>query len=161
MDFLIITDNKKATSEEVFHPLIDTARSMGEKAWFYPMHSADGICSYEFQIGRFETDSLDLVVSIPMPGSIDEMKLVAADSSKFFDPATNDGFDLVRLALITCYNDELIFRFCKSYLNFKRDHKISYEARQDKVFDFEKMDKVKYQPYWYEKNEKIETTRWP
>lgn len=150
MELLIITENKNSTSDELFHPLIDTAKQLSEKAYLIPLSSGTGMY-HEFQIGMFEPDSLDLVVNIPHPGSPDEMKLVVSDKSKYFELATNQMFDVVRLAIIKCENDELLFRFCRTYLKLQKDHQISFEGRHDYVFKFEDIVGIEFEPYWYEK----------
>lgn len=150
MDFLIITNDKNATSEEVYHPLIDVAKLMGEKAYLYPVKGSVGIY-HEFHIGTFENDSSDLIVNIPVPESMDEMKLVVNEVSQFYEPAVDCHFDVKRLALIACDNDELIYRFCRVYLKLRKDHKISFESRCDKLFDFSNIAKIEYQPNWYDK----------
>lgn len=150
MEVLIITKNKNSTSDEVFHPLIDTAKSLGEKAYLLPINSKFGVY-HEFQIGAFEPNSLDLVVKVPPPDSPDETKLIINSTSNYYElSASNQKFNMIRLAIVRCDDDELLFRFCKSYLYFQRDHQISYEGRHDRLLSFEKIVELNYQSRWYD-----------
>jgi hypothetical protein len=149
MEFLIIAKNKGATSDEVFHPLIDTAKLLAERAYLNPIRSVNGIY-HEFQIGVFGPDSLNLVVYIHRPGSPDEMQLVIGENSNYFEISTSQKFDVKRLGIVKCDDDELLFRFCNTYLTLRKDHQFSYYGRHDKILNFENIVKIKYEPHWYE-----------
>lgn len=148
MNFLIITENKDATSNEVFHPLMDAALQIGEQAHLIPIKSKFGVY-HEFQIGSFEPDSLGLVVTIPEPKSTDEVRLVFNENYRTFDQATELNFDFVRLALFESENEELIFNFCKAYLGVKHDHQICYEGMQDCIFNYSNISSIDFKPGWY------------
>lgn len=148
MEFLIITENILESSNELFHPLIDTAKIMGKKAWFIPIKTKSVVVNYEFQIGEFEENSNDLVVYIPLHNSPDETKLVK--TSNLYNISTDINYDAIRLGLIKCDNDELIYSFCKIYLWLKPEHRISYGGRCDKLFDNKNIDKFNCKARWYE-----------